>query len=127
MELIKVIILGVVICVLSVLLKQIKPEFSIIAIIVGSIILIIYIVNSIIDVFSFFSGIVNKTGIDGNLFVLLVKIIGLGYLIEFAVGICNDSGHSSIGDKVVLAGKIMIFIISMPIITNLFNLILELL
>lgn len=127
MELMKVIILGIVICFLSVLLKQIKPEYSVITIIVGGIILVLYIVNSLIDVFGFFSNVVGKTGIDGDLFLLLVKIIGIGYLIEFAVGICNDSGHTSIGDKIVLAGKIMIFIISMPIITNLFNLILDLL
>ena len=125
MELIKVILLGVVICFISVLLKQIKPEYSIIAIIVGGIILLFYIVNSILGIFEVFSGFVNKTGIDGDLFLLLIKIIGLGYLIEFAVGICNDSGHQSIGDKVVLAGKIMILIISMPILTNLFNLIME--
>jgi stage III sporulation protein AD len=127
MEVMKVIILGILICFLSVLLKQIKPEYSIIAIVVGGIILVLYIVNSLINVFSFFSDVVNKTGIDGDLFLLLVKIIGIGYLIEFAVGVCNDSGHSSIGDKIVIAGKIMIFIISMPIITNLFNLILDLL
>lgn len=127
MELMKVIILGIVICFLSVLLKQIKPEYSVITIIVGGIILVLYIVNSLIDIFGFFSNVVGKTGIDGDLFLLLVKIIGIGYLIEFAVGICNDSGHTSIGDKIVLAGKIMIFIISMPIITNLFNLILDLL
>lgn len=127
MELMKVIILGIVICFLSVLLKQIKPEYSVITIIVGGIILVLYIVNSLIDIFGFFSNVVDKTGIDGDLFLLLVKIIGIGYLIEFAVGICNDSGHISIGDKIVLAGKIMIFIISMPIITNLFNLILDLL
>jgi len=126
-ELIKVLILGLIIAVISVVLKQIKPEYSVITIIVGGIILVLYIVNSLIDIFGFFSNVVGKTGIDGDLFLLLVKIIGIGYLIEFAVGICNDSGHASIGDKIVLAGKIMIFIISMPIITNLFNLILDLL
>lgn len=127
MELMKVIILGVIICFLSVLLKQIKPEYSIITIIIGGVILLLYIINSLVDVFGFFSNVVDKTGIDGNLFLLLIKIVGLGYLVEFAVGICNDSGHSSIGDKVVLAGKIMIFLISMPIVTNLFNLILDML
>ena len=127
MEVIKVVIIGLVICFISVLLKQIKPEYSIIAIIVGSILLLIYIINGIVNVFGFFSSVVDKTGIDGDLFSLLIKIIGIGYLIEFSVGICNDSGHPSIGDKVSLAGKVMLLVISMPIITNLFNMILDLL
>ena len=56
----------------------------------------------------------------------MLKIIGLGYLIEFSANVCRDSGNNSIADKVVLAGKIMIFVISMPIISNLFEMILEL-
>ena len=93
MELMKVIILGIVICFLSVLLKQIKPEYSVITIIVGGIILVLYIVNSLIDIFGFFSNVVGKTGIDGDLFLLLVKIIGIGYLILSPIDVCPLSLH----------------------------------
>ncbi len=127
MELIKVLILGIVLSVITVLLKQIKPEYSLICIIVGSIILIAYILNGVTQIFEYFSQIVDKTGIDKNMFSTLLKIIGVGYLIEFSAGVCIDSGNSSIADKIVLAGKILIFTLSMPIITSLFNLVLELL
>lgn len=126
MEILKVLILGIILSVITVLLKQIKPEYSLICIIVGSIILIAYILSGISTIFDYFSVIVEKTGIDNVMFTTLLKIIGVGYLIEFTAGICVDSGNNSIADKVVLAGKILIFILSMPIITNLFNLILEL-
>ena len=126
MEIIKVLILGIILSVITVLLKQIKPEYSLICVIVGSIILIAYILSGISTIFDYFSVIVEKTGIDNVMFTTLLKIIGVGYLIEFTAGICVDSGNNSIADKVVLAGKILIFILSMPIITNLFNLILEL-
>lgn len=126
MEIIKILVLGLVISILSVLLKQIKPEYALICVIVGSIILITYIINSVSDVFSFFNKIVNKTGIDRSLFMTLLKIIGVGYLVEFTVGVCEDSGNKSIGDKLSIAGKVLIFLLSMPIISNLFNLILDL-
>ena len=126
MEILKVLILGIILSVITVLLKQIKPEYSLICIIVGSIILIAYILSGISTIFDYFSVIVEKTGIDNVMFTTLLKIIGVGYLIEFTAGICVDSGNNSIAYKVVLAGKILIFILSMPIITNLFNLILEL-
>ena len=60
------------------------------------------------------------------MFTTLLKIIGVGYLIEFAASICNDSGNSSIADKIILSGKLIIFALSLPIITNLFNLVMEL-
>ena len=126
MEIIKVLILGIILSVITVLLKQIKPEYSLICVIVGSIILIAYILSGISTIFDYFSVAVEKTGVDNVMFTTLLKIIGVGYLIEFTAGICVDSGNNSIADKVVLAGKILIFILSMPIITNLFNLILEL-
>ena len=56
----------------------------------------------------------------------MLKIIGIGYLVEFSANVCRDSGNSSIADKVIIAGKMMIFIISLPIITNLFDLVLDL-
>lgn len=126
MELLKVLILGIILSIITVLLKQIKPEYSLICIIVGSIILIAYILSGITTIFDYFSKIVDKTGIDETLFTTLLKIIGVGYLIEFSAGVCIDSGNGSIADKIVLAGKILIFTLSMPIITNLFNLVLEL-
>ena len=126
MELLKVLILGIIISVLSVLLKQIKPEYSLICVLIGSIILIVYIINSVQDIFGYFSRIVNKTGIDSGMFTTLLKIIGVGYLIEFSASVCNDSGNSSIADKIILAGKLIIFTLSLPIVTNLFDLVMEL-
>lgn len=127
MDLIKVVILGVVISLLAVFLKSVKPEYSIFIIMLGSIILIVYIVNSLTDVFSFFNEVVEKTGVDKELFLVLIKIIGVGYIVEFAAGICVDSGNVSIANKVSIAGKILIFLLSMPIIKNLFDMVLSLL
>jgi len=126
MEVVKVLIIGIVIALLSVILKQVKPEYSLICVLVGSIVLLIYIVNSINNVFDFFMTVVSKTGIDDNMFKILLTIIGIGYLIEFSAGVCVDSGNSSIADKIVLAGKLLIFGVSLPLISNLFNMILDL-
>ena len=126
MEFAKIIVLGIILSVLTVLLKNIKPEYSLICVIVGSIISVIYILSGVQSIFEYLKTIVDRTGVDNVMFSTLLKIIGVGYLIEFSASICNDSGNSSIADKIVLAGKILIFSMSLPIITNLFNMVLEL-
>lgn len=126
MELIKVIVLGLVLSIITVLMKSIKPEYSLICVIVGSVILVMYILSGVQSIFDYFSEIVSKTGIDNVMFKTLLKIIGVGYLVEFSAGVCIDSGNSSIADKIVLAGKILIFSLSIPIISNLFNMIMDL-
>ena len=126
MELIKVMILGIIVSMLVVFLKQVKPEYSLLCLVVGSVVILAYIINYMTNVFVFFQEIIDKTGINYSLFVSMLKIVGLGYLIEFSASVCRDSGNNSIADKVILAGKIMIFVVSIPIITNLFEMILEL-
>lgn len=127
MEVIKLVGLGILICIISILVKQIKPEFTIFVIIIGSIILLINILNCFTDIFTAFNSILEKTNIDTKLFGLLIKIIGVGYLIEFGASVCIDSGNSAIADKIILGGKIIIFTMAIPIITSLFNIILDLL
>lgn len=125
MELLKVILFAIVICFIVVILKQIKPEYSMIVLVIGGIFLLLSIINSLSSVYGFLSSIITTTGLDSGLFKLLIKIIAIGYVVEFAGGICVDSGNSSIADKILLAGKIMIFLISLPIIKNMFGLIMD--
>ena len=71
--------------------------------------------------------IITKTGVSQSLFSIVLKIIGVGYLIEFAANICSDSGNPAIADKIVLCGKLIILVMCMPIITNLLNIVVGLL
>lgn len=126
MDLLKVVLLGIIVSILAVFLKQVKSEYALICVIVGSIIILAYIVNALVDVLGFFDEVINKTGINYGLFLSMLKIIGIGYLVEFSASVCRDSGNNSIADKVILAGKIMIFVTSMPIISSLFNMVVDL-
>ncbi len=127
MEIGKFIGIAILICVIVVILKQVKPELSLLALIIGSIILLLYVLTSFTSVIQSFNQIVTKTGVNSQLFTIIVKIVGVGYLVEFTADICKDSGNVSIADKVLLGGKIIILLLAIPIITNLFDVILELL
>lgn len=47
---------------------------------------------------------------------VLVKMIGIAYLAEFASGICKDAGYSSIGTQIEIFGKLSILAVSMPVV-----------
>ena len=126
MDVLKLVGLGVLICIVSIVVKQVKPELAVF-VIIGSAILLINILNSFTSIFATFNTILEKTSINGELFGLLIKIIGVGYLIEFGASICIDSGNSAVADKIILGGKIIIFTMAIPIITSLLNVILGLL
>lgn len=123
MEVFKIVSLGITISIFVVIIKQVKPELSIAVLIAGSIVMILTIVKYFTDLFSIFDLIINKTGIDKGVVSAVLKIIGIGYLIEFCAGVCNDTGNASIADKVILGGKVLIFVVAMPIITNLLDIV----
>ena len=127
MEIFKIIALGILICVVIIIVKQIKPEFAVLVLIAGSIIMLCYLFNYFTNILGVFDKIISKTGINAELFSIILKIVGIGYLIEFAANICSESGHPAIADKIVLGGKLIILTVSMPIITNLLDIIVELL
>ncbi len=70
-----------------------------------------------------------STFIDGEeMYISIIfKIIGIAYISEFASAICNDVGESAVATKVELAGKMMILVISSPIIFTLFEMIITIL
>lgn len=127
MEIFKIIGVGLLTCVISIIIKQIKPEFNIIILLCGGIIILFMVLDQLKSVFSYFLTIFAKTNIDYSLFVAVLKVLGVGYLTEFANSICVDSGSASIGEKILIAGKIIIFCLALPIVTNLIDLIIEML
>lgn len=127
MDIVKVVAVGLITVFACIVVKQVKPEISVIINIAGSIIIIVFIMQMMSGVLDNFLGIFNKTGIDKSLFVPIFKIIGIGYLCEFAANLCIDGGCSSIADKILFCGKIAILIIAMPIINSVINVVVELL
>lgn len=58
----------------------------------------------------------NLVAIDGLYLKILIKMIGITYLSEFAADLCRDSGYSSLAGQIQIFGKISILSVSMPVI-----------
>jgi stage III sporulation protein AD len=123
MELIKIIGVGLITSVAILVVKQVKPEIAIVITITGSLVIILMLLEMLSSVTQVFDMLVNKTGIDKALFSSILKIIGVGYLTEFSANICIDSGNKTIADKILLAGKVVILVMALPIITALVDII----
>ena len=127
MDIFRIIAVGIITVICTVLLKQIKPELSIFSVIVGSVIILFMVLQSVGDVIGNYKNLLEKTSINPTIFSCVFKIIGIGYLTEFAGDICDDAGVGSIGQKINFAGKVLIFITCLPIVENLITIVLALL
>ena len=127
MDILQIVGIGLVTTIAALLLKQIKPEMAALVGVCGGVLLLLMTVDYLTQIIDVFNLIVQKTGLSSNLFSIIIKIIGIGYLTEFTANMCSDAGMSGLGDKVLLAGKLMIFVMSLPIIYNIIEIIVELL
>ena len=80
------------------------------------------------------SGIINllksisdKTYINKQFLGILLKITGIAIITEFAVSICIDAGEKAIASKIEIGSKVIIIAMSIPIISSLLELIVEIL
>ena len=56
-------------------------------------------------------------------FPVIIKVLAVAYVTDFTAQLCRDAGEGAIGSKVELAGKVIIFYLSMPVLTAILELI----
>ncbi|MBR1987857.1 MAG: hypothetical protein IKA36_02335 [Clostridia bacterium] len=122
-ELIKIIAIALVTVFANILVKQTKPEISMLITIAGSVLIILMSVDALRGIISSFYEIFERTGVQSSLLTPLFKIIAIGYIAEFGANICLDAGASSIADKILFFAKITILIIALPIINTVIDLV----
>ncbi len=123
MEILKIILVSVVGIILFAYLKANNSELSGLSAVACGIVILILTVDYVIEAVDFFKNMASTTGIDSNVFKLITKIVAISYLTDFAQSLCVDLGSTSIGEKVSFAGRIIIFVLSIPIFMNLFEII----
>ncbi|MDD5016920.1 MAG: stage III sporulation protein AD [Eubacteriales bacterium] len=127
MEIVKIAIIGIVAGVLVVTIKQKQPELGLQVSIVAGLIIFIYVLDYLITAVDYIKDIVTNYDIPYESITIVLKIIGIAYICEFAVQILKDTGESSLASKVELAGRVFIIVLSLPIITSFMKMILGLL
>ncbi len=123
MELVRIIGVGLVTAIAALLLKGTKPELAFAVTIAGAVIVLIFSLDLLAATFGIFAEIGEQTGIDSALIRIIIKIVAIGYLVEFAAGVVEDFGSKSIADKLIFAGKVVIFSVSVPVIRTMVSLI----
>jgi stage III sporulation protein AD len=59
----------------------------------------------------------DQTKVNAVYFQTILKIMGIAYVTEFGAQIVRDAGQEAIASKIELAGKVLIMVLAIPIIT----------
>jgi len=124
-DILQIIGLALVATVLIAVLKANRPEIAIQISIATGIIVFAMILGKISAVVELLNSYAQKINIDTIYLSTLLKIVGIAYIAEFGAEVCKDAGENAIASKVELAGKVMIIVLAVPIITSLMELIIN--
>jgi len=127
MEIIQIVGLCIVTTILVVLLREDRPELALQMSIIVGVIIFLRMMNQIVTVIQYLRDLSLRANIN-NLYISTVfKIIGIAYIAEFGSQICKDAGSHSIASKIEFSAKILILILSFPVLMAVMDLIIRIL
>jgi stage III sporulation protein AD len=127
LDIIQVVGLGLVATFLILVVKEQKPVFAFLLATVTGVIIFLSLVGKISDVVSVLTRLADQAKVNTMFLETILKIIGIAYIAEFGAQVTRDAGQGSIASKIELAGKILIMVMAIPIITVIIETIVQIL
>ena len=100
---------------LAVPFKSYKPFFGILLSFATCICIFCFIINRLEVTITYLDAFREALPIDSYYITLIMKMIGITYISEFASGLCKDAGYGEIASQIEMFAKISIIMISMPV------------
>ncbi len=110
----------------TLILKEIKPSMALFVSLATCVVISFLVIARFQGLASTIGEFMTKLSLDDGILKTALKVVGVGYLIEFASDIAEESGLQSISHKITLAGKIIIASICLPYLFELFDMVLGL-
>lgn len=127
MEMIQIVGLGLVATVLILVIKEQKPLFAFLIAASTGIYILLYVVGKIGGIIEVLEELAESSGVQMIYLKTILKIMGIAYIAEFGAQIVRDAGQESIASKIELAGKVLIMVLAIPIISIIIETVIKLL
>ena len=125
MEVMRIVGIGLIGAILSILLRNSKPEFSMLIPVVVSFTVLACAMPYLIRITEELSRMASSAGINSSYMRIVIKVIGISYLVCITAELFKDAGENAIAAKIELGGKLIILAMAIPIINSLLNLVKE--
>ena len=108
-------VFAIVAVILALSLKSKNPEYSTFISVAVCLVLLFICVSRMRVMLSGIEVLTDKIRMDSTYLVILVKLIGIAYICEFAASISKDAGYSAVASQIELLGKLTMLVVSLPV------------
>ena len=100
---------------LAVQLKSVKSEYGVYLVMAAGVFIFLYGLGKMEVILDTLAHIRDSIQIEPIYLDMLLRMIGIAYVAEFASGICRDAGYGALGSQIEIFGKLSILAVSMPV------------
>lgn len=118
MEILKISAFALIATIVIVLIKQEKKEIGVTISLFAAVVIAVYGIIKLEDVVKLIFNLAENAGVNSKYLEIILKVVGIAYIIELTKDVCVDSGETALAGKVEMAGKLMIVTSTLPIVSG---------
>lgn len=115
----KIIAVGLISALIIICLKSANSELAAPVSIASGVLILLMTVSYVKEFISFFKDMANVAGLDDGIYKIVLKVLAISYLSEFASGAVEDLGQKNLSEKIQFASKTIMIVLAMPLLKNL--------
>lgn len=123
LEVLKIVGFAIVATVLVIIIKEQKPEIAVVLTCASAILIMMYAMSKMSGIIDMLNKLVETSSINKEFLTIILKVTGIAYIVEFGKNVCIDAGQSAIATKLEMAGKVIIVVLSFPLINALLTIV----
>lgn len=122
MDILKIIGIGLTGAFSALVIREYKPTLSLCITLLTATLIFTQLVIHLGNVLDVVQTVAASLSLKDNYLGLLIRIIGISYLVQLGSSLCRDAGQNALAQTIELSGKIIIVSASIPILTAVLNL-----
>jgi Stage III sporulation protein AC/AD protein family. len=111
---------------LAALLRQYRQDYAMMVGLAAGVLIFALILSKAQPAFSEINRLMSGTRINTAYISILIKSLGICFVVQLASDACRDAGESAIASKVELAGKFAVLLVALPLFDQVAALVLSL-
>ena len=98
---------------------------AVITVICGGVLILLKLIPFFSEIFRTIREISSVSGLKTEYIGLVIKVVGIAYIGEFAGELCRDAGETSLAGKVDLGTKAVIMVMALPLLKTILSTIMD--
>lgn len=107
----------------SLVLRAYRPELGLQIAVAAGVLILVLTLDELAAMSGFLGEVLGRFQIDTGYLKVMLKVIGIAYLAQFAADLCRDAGEGAVAGKVELAGRVLVLALCLPVLAAILELV----